>query len=378
MVATVVGETGGSLGVEEEFLLVDEVSGRCVPRAEHVLAEAGRHGWHESGGGFHVELPTSQVEAATGVCTKLPELREQLRHGRHRLAGAARAYGARLVAAGTPVLDGRPPPIARGERFAAIAAAYGDLIEDYQASGCHVHVGVPDRETAVAVVNHLRPWLAVLLALSANSPFDHGRLTGYADRRMVEIIRFPGAGVPPFAASASEYDARVAALVEAGVLVDDAMTFWLARPSPRFPTVEIRTADAAATADEALLHAALVRGLVRAALYDLADGREAPDVDDQICAAALWSAARHGMGGPGLDPLTRRSVSAWRLLDALLARVRPALSDLGDFDTVIALVDGVRRAGTGADRQRRAAERGGARAAVHMLAEQTESGGLTG
>ncbi|MQA97918.1 MAG: YbdK family carboxylate-amine ligase [Streptosporangiales bacterium] len=375
-VAEIVREPGVSLGVEEEFLLVDAVSGRCVPHSERVLAEAGQHRWRESGGGFHVELPASQVEAATGVCGDLAGLREQLRYGRARLAETARAGGARLVAAGAPVMGGSPPPVARGERFAAIAAAYGDVLEDYQACGCHVHVGVPDRETAVAVVNHLRPWLAVLLALSANSPFDHGRLTDYADRRMVQIVRFPGAGVPPFAASAAEYDERVTALVEARVLVDEAMTFWLARPSPRWPTVEVRVADVSATADEAVLHAALVRGLVRTALDDLAAGRKAPNWDDQVCAAALWSAARRGMDGPGLDPFTLRAVPAWRLLDDLVARVRPALADLGDLDAVVALVDGVRRAGTGADRQRRAARQGGARAVLDMLIGETELGGL--
>ncbi|WUI04043.1 glutamate--cysteine ligase [Spirillospora sp. NBC_00431] len=369
-----VREPGLSLGVEEEFLLVGAESGECVPDAEQVLARAGAHRWRETGGGFHAELPATQVEAVTGVCEDLSCLREQLRYGRTRLAEAARAEDARLVATGTPVLDGRPPPITRAARFEAISAAYGDVVADYQACGCHVHVGVPDRETAVAVVNHLRPWLATLLALSVNSPFDHGRLTAYAGWRMVRIVRFPGAGVPPFAASAAEHDRRVAALVEAGVLTDEAMTFWLARPSPRWPTVEVRVADTAATAAEAVLQAALVRGLVRAALDDLAAGREAEHVDAQICAAALWNATHHGMDGPGLDPFTRRAVPAWRLLDDLLARVRPALADLGDLETVTALVEGVRRAGTGADRQRRTARRAGGRAVVDMLADQTESG----
>ncbi|RFS86492.1 YbdK family carboxylate-amine ligase [Actinomadura spongiicola] len=367
---------GVSIGVEEEFLLVDAESRRCVPRAEQVLAVAGRHRWHESGGGFHGELSVAQVEAATGACGELADLWTQVRYGRASLTKAARACGARPVSAGTPVLDGPPPPITRGERFTAIAALYGDIVADYQACGCHVHVGVPDRETAVAVVNHLRPWLATLLALSVNSPFDHGRVSAYAGRRMTQIVRFPGAGVPPYAASAAEYDERVAALVEAGVLVDEAMTFWLARPSPRWPTVEVRVADAAATADETVLHAALVRGLVRTALTDLTAGREARDVDAQVCAAALWNAARHGMDGPGLDPFTRRAVPAWRLLDDLVAHVRPALADLGDLDAVLALLEGVRREGTGADRQRRAAGRHGPRAVVDMLADQTESGVL--
>lgn len=371
------GARGGvTLGVEEEFLLVDAVSGECVPYAERVLEAVGGHPWRGAGGAFHPELLTSQVEAATGVCGDLPGLRAQLRTGRARLAAAARAAGARLVSAGTPVLDGPPPPVARGDRFAAVTAAYGEVVEDYQACGCHVHVGVPDRETAVAVVNHLRPWLATLVALAVNSPFDHGRASRFACRRVVAMSRFPGSGTPPYSASAAEHDRRVDALVEAGALVDEAMTFWLARPSPRYPTVEVRAADAAATADDAVLHAALVRGLVGAALRDLAAGREAPRLDAQVCAAALWSAARHGMDGPALDPFTRRAAPPWRLVEDLLARTRPALADTGDLEAVSALLEGVRRAGTGAGRQRRAAERGGPRAAVQMLARQTVSGGL--
>lgn len=367
---------GVSLGVEEEFLLVDPGSGECVGHAEDVLERAGPHRWRASGGSFHTELLGSQVEAVTGVCHDLAGLRAQLRYGRARLAEAARERGALLVAAGTPVLGGRPPPAARGERFAAIVSAYGDVVEDYQACGCHVHVGVPDREAAVAVVNHLRPWLPVLVALAANSPFDRGRPTRYAARRMMEMARFPGAGVPPWSASAADYDARVAALVESGALVDGAMTFWLARPSPRWPTVEVRAGDAAATADEAVLQAALVRGLVAAALADLAAGREAPRVDGQVCAAALWNAARHGLDGAMVDPVSHRAVPARRLLDGLVARAAPALEEAGDLDAVSRLVEGVRRAGTGAERQRRAARRGGPRAVVDMLVRQTESGDL--
>ncbi|GAA1863291.1 carboxylate-amine ligase [Actinomadura bangladeshensis] len=372
------GAAAPSVGVEEEFLLVDAVSGKCVPGAGGVLAEAGAHRWAGSGGSFQAELLTSQVEAATGVCRDLAGLGEQLRFGRARLAAAARSRGALLVASGTPVLDGRPPPPAPGDRFAAIMAAFGDVVEDYQACGCHVHVGVPGREAAVAVVNHLRPWLPVLLALSANSPFDHGRASGHAARRIVEMARFPGAGVPPWSATAAEWDARVAALVEAGVLVDASMTFWLARPSPRWPTVEVRAADAAATADEAVLQAALVRGLVGAALADLAAGREAPRADGQLCAAALWSAARHGLDCTLADPVARRPVPAWRLVDDLVARAAPALEDTGDLATVFTLLEALRRAGTGADRQRRAARAGGPRAVVEMLARQTRSGRLTG
>ncbi|WP_272497906.1 carboxylate-amine ligase [Actinomadura terrae] len=366
---------GVSLGVEEEFLLVDEVTGECVPGAEGVLARARGHRWARAGGSFQTELLASQVEAATGVCLDVPGVAAQLRFGRARLAEAARAGGMRLVSSGGPVLGGTPPPPSPGERFARIATAYGTVVADYQACGCHVHVGVADRETAVAVVNHLRPWLAALLALSVNSPFEHGRDSGYASHRMVELVRFPGAGTPPWSASAADYDRRVEVLVESGVLVDPAMTFWLARPSPRWPTVEVRAADAAATADEAVLQAALTRGLVGAALADLAAGREAPRLDEQVCAAALWGAARHGMDGPALDPRTGRSVPAWRLVGDLVERAAPSLARSGDLAGVRVLVEAVRRVGTGARRQRRAAARG-RRALLEELARATESGVL--
>jgi carboxylate-amine ligase len=360
-----------TMGVEEEFLLVDPETRRTAPRAPAVLARAvGRYD-PAPGGGLHEELLSTQVEAATGTCAALAGLRDQLYDGRRRLAAAARAEGLRLVSSGTAVLPGPPPPAAAGGRFAEVAARYAGVVADYQACGCHVHVGVADRETAVAVVNHLRPWLPTLLALSANSPFDRGRDSGYQSWRVLDQARFPGAGVPPWFPSAAAYEHLVARLVEAGAFVDEGMSFWFARPSPRLPTVEVRAADAAATVEEAVLQAALTRALVHAAVADLAAGREAPAAGDQICAAATWSAARYGAGGPAVHPLEERRVPAARLLAELLDRVRPALEEYGDLDSVRAALALIGRRGSGADRQRAAAA-SGLPAVVDMLADQTE------
>jgi carboxylate-amine ligase len=362
---------GSTVGVEEEFLLVDPVSRRSVAGASAVLARASAGPAAAPGAVLHAELLSTQVEAATGVCTELPDLRRQVRDGRRRLARAARAEGVRLVSSGTPVLPGGSRPFTLGDRFARISELYAGVVRGYEVCGCHVHVGVRDQETAVAVVDHLRPWLPTLLALSVNSPFAGGADSGYESWRTLDQARFPGSGIPPRFGSARAYAEQVDRLVGCGVLVDPAMTFWLARPSPRWPTVEIRVADAAATVDVAVLQAALVRALVRTALMDLAAGREAPVPGDQICAAAVWSAARHGLDGPGVHPLEERRVPARRLLEELLDRVDPALEESGDRAEVRALVTGVVRLGTGAARQRRAAA-GGARAVVDMLVEQTE------
>jgi carboxylate-amine ligase len=358
------------MGVEEEFLLVDPASRRSVPSATAVLGHTSTEPVVPVGGGLHAELLETQVEAATGVCTDLAGLRSQLWDGRLRLARAAREEGVRLVSSGSPVLAGNPQPFAPDARFAMISQRYAGVVTTYEACGCHVHIGVSHQETAVAVVNRLRPWLPTLLALSVNSPFDRGRDSQYGSWRMLDQARFPGSGIPPWFASAAEYTAQLNRLVECGVLVDPAMTFWLARPSPRWPTVEVRAADAAGTVDEAVLQAALVRALVRTALMDIEAGEEASALDDQLCAAAVWSAARYGLDGPGVHLLEERQVPATRLLEELLDRVGPALEETGDRAEVRALVNRVVRQGTGATRQRQAAVRG-PRAVVDMLIEQT-------
>ncbi len=340
-----------TFGVEEEFLLADPVTGRAVPAAVEVLKAA----LEEPGGAVHAELQRTQVEAATSPVSTLAELERELRDGRARLAAAARGCGVWLVPSGTSPFGGSPVTT-DGDRFTGILTRYAEVVRDYQACGCHVHVAVPDLETAVAVCNHVRPWLPALLALSVNSPFHHGRDTGYASWRMVEQSRFPGSGVPPWFRDAADYRARVARLVDCGVLEDEAMTFWLVRPSPAWPTVEFRVADTAVDVPAALLQAALSRALVTTALADLSHGREAPRLDEQVQAAAVWAAARYGLSGDGVHPVRACRVPVTELLDELIVRVAPALAEAGDLATVRELFGAVLRGGTGAERQRAAGE----------------------
>jgi glutamate---cysteine ligase / carboxylate-amine ligase len=343
-----------TIGVEEEFLLVDPATRRTADGAVVVLKQAGAL---PVGAALHSELLTTQVEFATGVCTSLDELRAQLTAGRQALRDAAQHEGLSLVSSGTAVLSEPDVPVTPGERFERITGLYAQLLTDYEVSGCHVHVGVADRETAVAVINHLSVWLPVLLALSANSPFHHGRDTGYASWRMVQQSRLPGSGLTPWFRDSAEYDRTVARLVELGVLADDTMTFWLARPSPRYSTVEVRVADAVATVDEAVLQAGLTEALVRYALTELKVGREAEPVPPQWGAAAVWSAARYGLAGPGVDLRTGRRMPMMNLLGDLVDLVAP-----GSRTAVRAVVD----RGTGVTQQRRA---GSPAAAVDELSE---------
>lgn len=299
------------------------------------------------------ELQSAQLELATSVCTTVEHLRSDLIEGRVLLARAARRVDLQVLALGCgprPHRDAAAKP--RLDRYRAIRERYADAIRGYDACGCHVHVGVPDLATAVAVVDHLRPWLPTLVALAANSPFRDGRYTGYASWRIVALSRFPGAGLPPWCGSAQEYTRQVSRLVDLGVLVDDRMTFWLARPSPRYPTVEVRVADTGRSADDAILQAVLTRALVRRAIRDLAAGREGSRIDVQVGAAAVWSAARYGLEGTGIDVIAETSVPARKLLASLLAAVADDLDELGDRGRADALVARILQAGTGAAQQR--------------------------
>ncbi|MFD4668477.1 YbdK family carboxylate-amine ligase [Lentzea sp. NPDC058450] len=318
-----------TVGVEEEFLLVDPASGRTVMRAEAVLARLQDTDLTK----FHAEFAGTQVEAATGPCTSVAVLADALAHARAMVADAAREEGLDVLSRGTPVKPAPHPVAAEGARYHRILDTYAGVIDTYEACGCHVHVGVPDRETAVAVLNRVRPWLPTLLALSANSP---GR--GYASWRAVQQSRFPGSGIPPRFAGAHEYDAHVDRMVTCGTLVDRAQSFWLVRLATTLPTIEFRVADAAAGVDDAVLQAVLSRALVHAAHADISAGVEPPAVRDDVLAAALWTASRYGIDGAGVDPWRECRVPATALVDDLLKHVQSALEERGELALALGLV----------------------------------------
>ncbi|MFB7719859.1 YbdK family carboxylate-amine ligase [Nocardia sp. NPDC056100] len=346
-----------TMGFEEEFLLLD-ADGAAQPKAEAVL------GWLRANPApgalrFEPELQPIQVEAVSAVHTDMAGLRAELVGARERLAAAASECGVAVVPIGTaPRRWELAPDAAMAERYACIQDRFEGAMRSYTACGAHVHVGVESRDLAVAVINHLRPWLPTLIAAGANSPFHGGRDSGYDSWRIAEQSRFPGFGLPPYTGSAADYDERIATLIDCGVLVDDHMSFWLARPSDAYPTVEIRAVDTAATVDDAILQAVLSRGLVHKAVHELAAGIEGPRFDAQLGAAAVWSAARFGLAGRAVDPVEGVRVPAIHLLDRMVEWISEELEELGDLDLAHRLLRTLRFAGTGADRQRAAARSG--------------------
>lgn len=353
-----------SVRVDETFLLLDPVTGGNLPVADEVLAAL--PAWARARAAVDPHRCTVQV--ATLTCFTLADLRTQAAALRSAVADAATVAGAQLVAIGaTPVGDPLPGDPATAGRNPAVAL---------DAAGCagHLRVGVPDRETAVQVCNHLRVWLPVVQALTANSPLSVGSDTGHASWRAVQLAARPGAGPTPVFASAAEYDRTVAVLVAAGVAPDPTTVRWYARPSDGYPGVELRVGDVCPTVDDTVLVAGLVRALVGTLVQDVRAGMATPRVPDCLVSAAHWRAARDGLEGSLIDLRLGRERPAWELVDELFATVSPALLRHGDLHLVVAELARLRRQGSGAARQRRMHRRtGDIRTVLATLAEQTVS-----
>jgi carboxylate-amine ligase len=338
-----------SMGVEEEFLLVDPSTGHPLPCSLAVVEAAEKLGVR-----LQLEFTQCQVETTSPVCWHTHELRTGLAEMRSAAADAAAQCGARLLAVGVPVLGSAVLPITDIRRFRTIASRFGYLAGTRGVCAGHVHVGVPDRETAVQVGNYLRPWLPALLALTANSPIHRGVDTGFASWRSIMLSRWPCSGPPPWFTSVEHYDAVVEEMVECGVILDEGMINWDVRPSAHLPTVEVRVSDVPATVDETVLLATVVRALVMTALRSLSGGGCAPKITAEALQAGYAMAAREGLTGHGIDLTSDLVVPAPDLLGLLVCHVRSALEELGEYRAAVAMLTEVVGCGNGASRQRRA------------------------
>ena len=359
-----------TLGVEEEYLLLDPDSGFPVPAADEVCRAAGFQAALESDE-VQRELLRAQLEVATPVCETLDEVGGHLLRLRDALGTVAEQAGCRLVAtAAAPYSGDEPTEITDTPRYRGLYQSAPQLVDEQLICGMHVHVGIPDRPTGVAVLNRLRPWLPVLVATSANSPFWRGRDPGFASWRTVVFGRWPVSGPPPAVSDAAEYDRRVRALVTGGAIGDARQIYWQTRLSERYPTVEVRAPDVQLRVEEAVMLAGLIRGLAQTAIWEDRAGEPEPRTLPEIVAAAGWHAARYGLDG-SLIGSAGTPVSAREAARALLRHVTPALDQYGDAGQLTGLVEQTLREGNGSRRQRRVLAESGAQGLVRYLAAET-------
>lgn len=343
-----------TMGVEEEFLLVDPVDGRPKPVAAALLASAAGRTAYEA----EPEMQLQQIETATRPCASLHELAGEVRRARRDVARAARTCGVELAALATSPLPVRAE-VFPSARYRRMIERFGLAAQEQLTCGCHVHVATGSQDEAVGVLDRVRPWTAVLTALSANSPYWQGVDSDYASYRMQVWSRWPSAGPTGLFGSPAEYHRTVESMKATGTILDEGMIYFDARLSRNFPTVELRMADVCMHAQDAVLLAVLARALVDTAARDWAAGLAAPPVRVELLRLASWRASRAGLDGPLLDPRTFRPAPFTEVLDALFEHVRESLERSGDHTGARELADELLRRGNGARLQRAAHRRTG-------------------
>jgi carboxylate-amine ligase len=363
-----------AVGVEEEFHLLDLVTRQPAPRAGEVLERL-------PAGPFTGELLASVVETNSSPARDLGALGADLAGLRRRLVAAAEPLRLGPAAAGAPPIgDPASVEVNHAPRYRQMAEDYQILAREQMICGAHVHVDVADRDTAMAVIARVSPWLPLLLAVSASSPFWLGADTGYASMRALIWQRWPTAGVAGRFRTAAEYDQLVADLVKSGVISDPGMVYFDIRPSAHLPTVELRICDACPDVDTVLLLAGLFRGLVSRAVAAASSGERFTRPRTELLRAATWRAARSGLEGDLIElaGVGAGPVPAAEQMGRLLAEIRAPLEAAGDWPLVSALAHRAVRRGSAAARLRAAYRRRGLLTdAADLLLAETRGAGPT-
>lgn len=351
-----------TIGVEEEMLLVDRETRAISARSVEVLKANREHGGgrdpQAASDELDQELFLHQLETRTDPAVSLDDIERQLVAARRTAGEAASAAGLAVIASGIVPLDGGEPKVSPNERYRDMVETFGETARTGQTCGCHVHVAIDSPEEGVGIIDRIVPWLPVLVALAANSPFFEGRDTGYASWRSQAWTRWPSAGPTEAFGSLAGYEETSRLMKMTGAARDDKMLYYDARLSTGQPTVEVRVLDACTDVADAVLAAALVRGLVETAADDWAADRRPEPWRAEILRASHWRASRMGVTSTLVHPVERELRPAREVLDALVDHVRPRVEAAGDLDRVR---DGVERVlqGSGATHQRAAYERSG-------------------
>jgi carboxylate-amine ligase len=332
-----------SVGVEEEFLLVEPGTGQPRAAAGTVL----RTGSPDLEG----ELQEQQLETSSQPCGSLEDLHRELRRCRAVAGEAAGRAGARVAALATLPVPVEPSPL-RTSRYERMAADYGMTAQEQLTCGCHVHVGIDSDEEGVAVLDRIGPWLATLLALSANSPFWQGRDSSYASFRYQVWGRWPTSGPTGPFGTARAYRETIQQMVATGTIIDPGMVYFNARLSDRYPTIEVRIADVCLRPGDAVLTAGLIRALIETAARAWRAGRPARQTRTELLRLAAWRASRSGLDGDLISPVTGQPEPAAAVISALVEHCREALGDAGDAGAVGELLADLLGRGNGAVFQR--------------------------
>ncbi len=357
-----------TIGVEEELQIVDPATGELRSHVSQLI-ESSAPSIRDQ---LKSELHQSIVEVGTRICGDVRELRQELVRLRSELCASAERAGLNVAAAGThPFSNWIEQVISPGERYQNIVEELQQLARSLLIFGLHVHVAMPDRTTAIDLMNAARYFLPHVLALSTSSPFWMGRDTGLKSYRAAIFRRFPRTGIPDYFGSWGEYESYVKMLVDLHCIDDGKKIWWDVRPHPTFGTLEFRVCDVPARVEETIALAAVIQAIV-VKLYRLYE----KNMGFRLYRRALieenkWRAARWGLDGKLIDFGKRLEVPMRDLAIELVELVDDVVDELGSREEV-AYVRTILNEGTSADRQLRVfRETGDLRAVVRHVVEET-------
>ncbi len=362
-----------TLGIEEEFQMVDRHTGQL---SSHILTMLEK-GAEQFGDKIKAEMLQSTIELVSDICPNILAARLELQQTRAWLLKLAEQEGLALISAGThPSSSWMEQHSTPNERYVELEEQLQDVCRSILIFGLHVHVGVENREMAVILMNQLRSWLPHLLAISTNSPFWGGRMTGIKSYRSVVWRPFPRSGIPEPYSSLSDFEHYIQSLVVAGIIDNGKKIWWDIRPHPFFDTVEFRICDMPATLEDTLAIAALCQALVAKLVWLHKRGLGMHVLPRYYVEENKWQAMRYGLDGEIIDFVQGRTLPMRDAISEMLDFVDDVLDDLGsrrEINYLRMLLEDPR--GTGADRQIATYRRTGSLdAVIRYLIEQTSAG----
>jgi glutamate---cysteine ligase / carboxylate-amine ligase len=341
-----------TLGVEEEYMLLDPESFDLVQRIDTVLAAIVGH---EDEARMKPELMQSTLEVATPVCRTAGDADRELRRLRTGVRDIAAENSLRVGSAGThPFSLFERQRITARDRYRALVDQMQYVARRELIFGLHVHVAVDDPDKAINVVNGLLADLPLLLALSASSPFWRGEPTGLASTRQPIFAAFPRSGPPPRFRDYEEYAEVIGYLEHTGCIADYTHIWWDIRPHPKLGTVEIRICDSVTRVEDAIAIAALCQALVKLYSEQYEEAGEVPSYHRILTTENKWLAVRYGLEAPIMDLATgrRNRIAVAQIVRRRLRELEPHARELGS-ERELEGVNEILRRGNGSDRQLR-------------------------
>jgi glutamate---cysteine ligase / carboxylate-amine ligase len=334
-----------TVGIEEELMILDSSSLDLVSAIDSILGE------DPPSGEIKPEFLESVLEIATSPCSDVASVGAELLALRGIARDRARARGLQIGAAGThPFARWEDQRVVSDDRYRGLIRSLGFVARQELVFGMHVHVGMADAEEAIHVANGLRPYIPLLIALSANSPLWRGEPTGLMSSRVPIFRAFPRVGLPPRFEGWADFERRVETLSESGAIEDYTFLWYDVRPHPRLGTVEIRAMDSQTRVEHTIALSALVVSLVKLLTEEFSHPAGLPDPPWEVLDENRWLAARHGLEAELVDHVSAGRVTARGLTESLLKELAPHAQELGCERELEGIGDLLRR-GNGAMRQ---------------------------